>query len=102
MPSNHNGTTYVDGCYTRTRNVTSPVTSIECVELNPVKLGLSDDWGIEGGGGETQAPTEEDRRYLSECDKRTQVLGIEENYFLLSPLCVGGARIILRLQGVRS
>ena len=51
MLSDHNGTTYVDGCYTRTRNVTSPVTSIECVELDSVKLGLSDYWGIEGWRG---------------------------------------------------
>jgi len=92
MPSNHNGTTYVDGCYTRTRNVTSPVTSIECVELYPVKLGLSDYCGIErrrgGGEGETQAPTEKDRRYLGVCDKRTQLLGIEENCFVSSVAAV--------------
>jgi len=88
MLSNHNGTTYVDGCYTRTRNVTSPVTSIECVELYPVKLGLSDYRGIEEGEGETQAPTEKDRRYLGECDRRTQLLGIEENCFFFSVAAV--------------
>jgi hypothetical protein len=43
---------------------------------------------LRGGGGETQAPTEKDRRYLSECDKRTQLLGIEENYFVSSVAAV--------------
>lgn len=61
--------------------MTSAVTSIECVELYPVKLGRSDSQGSGGkgwGGGETQAPTEKYRIYLSECDGRPQLLGIEE------------------------
>jgi hypothetical protein len=69
--------------------VTSPVTSIECVELYPVKLGRSDYQGLEGGEGETQAPTEKDRRYPSDWDRRTQSLGIKENGFVfpLVPVC---------------
>jgi hypothetical protein len=41
-----------------------------------------------GGGGETQAPTEKDGRYLSECDKRTQLLGIEENCLVSAVVAV--------------
>jgi hypothetical protein len=43
---------------------------------------------MSGGGGETQAPTEKDRRYPSDCDKRTQLLGIEENCFVSSVAAV--------------
>lgn len=64
MLSDHNPSTYVDGCYPRT-SVTSSVTSIECVELYPVKLGLSDYCGIERRRGR-DAGADRERQKISQ------------------------------------